>query len=132
MRGKNGRYLIGVFVFLCCMTTMGHAINQNTVLDATVFIDTDISNGTGFYVGSNLIATNLHVISEAKPEKIRVLADGRDLGFYGVAAYDAGWNLALLWVSVAGTPLDLDLNNSLGPNEDIYIAARSSGSEKTL
>ncbi len=128
MRGKSGLYLISVFVFLCCMTTAVHAINQSQISKSTVFIDTDISNGTGFYVKSNLIATSLHIISEA--ESISVLADGKDLGFQGVAKYDARRNLALLRVKVEGTPLELDWHSGLEPNQDIYIAARISASGK--
>ena len=122
MRVKSGRYLISVFVFLCCTATVGHAIDQDRVLNATVFIDTDISNGTGFYVRSNLIATSLHIISEANPKKIRVLADKKDLGFDGVAAYDAGRNLALLRVTQPGIPLPLSNSDNLNPGETIFIS----------
>lgn len=126
MRGKSVRYLIGVCVFLCCVATVGHAIDQNRVLNATVFIETEISNGSGFYVGPDLIATNLHIISEA--ENIRVFSDERDLGFNGVVAYDAGRNLALLRVKEKGTYLDL--SQAYGPqsSEEIYTAASTSRS----
>lgn len=134
MRGKNRsrRYFIGVFVFLCCVTTEVHANNPDTIRKATVFIDTNISNGTGFYVGSNLIATSLHIISGADPKKIRVLSDGNNLGFYAVAAYDVRQNLALLRVTEPGTPLDLSSSDDLSPDQTIFISVHLPDGSKHL
>lgn len=131
MRSKNrlGRYLIGMLVFLCCTTTAVYAqINKNAVLNATVFIDTDVSNGTGFYVQPNLIATSFNIISGAT--EIDVYLDEHNIGFIGVVAYDAKRNLALLQVRDQGTPLRLSRRDSPQPWEPIYVSASLSSTDK--
>ena len=133
MRDKNrlGRYLIGVLVFLCCTTTVAHAQpNENTVLNATVFIDTDVSNGSGFYVGPNIIATSFNLISGAK--WIDAYAGDSNINVESVLAYNAKRNLAILRVTKAGNPLPLSESNSLQPDETIYIAGHSSRTSKRL
>ena len=131
MRVKNrlGWYSIGVLVFLCCTTTVVHAqLNQNTVLNATVFIETDIGNGTGFYVQPNLIATTFNLISNAT--EIRAYANERDIGVEAVMAYNAKRNVAILQVMEQGTPLILSQSDGPEPSETIYIAASLSKTDK--
>jgi regulator of sirC expression with transglutaminase-like and TPR domain len=51
--------------------------------------------GTGFVVGEGLVATNLHVIGEARPITVET-ADGKRFEATGVHAFDRGLDLAVV------------------------------------
>jgi regulator of sirC expression with transglutaminase-like and TPR domain len=69
--------------------------------------------GSGFVVGADgLIATNLHVIGEARPIKVQ-LADGKVLPVTIVHASDRTLDLALLRIEAKGLPV-LELGDSDG------------------
>ncbi|MFN0053974.1 MAG: transglutaminase family protein [Planctomycetales bacterium] len=60
--------------------------------------------GSGFIVASDgLIATNMHVIGEARPIAVQ-LADGKKLDVTQIAAYDRTLDLALIRVDVTNLP----------------------------
>src|SRR3954447_17468450 len=60
--------------------------------------------GTGFVIDkSGLIATNLHVIGEARPIAVQT-AEGKSLVVKGVHASDRALDLAILQVESAGLP----------------------------
>ena len=62
------------------------------------------SQGTGFFVGSNLIVTNSHVVENTAGSKIRV-SNGREYDVIAVLATDPVHDLAVLRVATSGTPL---------------------------
>ncbi len=66
--------------------------------------------GSGFVIGEGLIATNLHVIGEARPIGIET-SDGDKLTVTSVHASDRKWDLAILRVKEA-TPKPLSLGDS--------------------
>jgi len=70
--------------------------------------------GSGFVIRDDgLIATNLHVIGEARPITVELL-DGRKFPVTTVHAHDRGADLALLKIDATGlTPLSIALADSL-------------------
>src|SRR5215203_3518418 len=60
--------------------------------------------GTGFVIDkSGLIATNLHVIGEARPISVQT-ADGKSLGVKSIHASDRALDLAILQVDATELP----------------------------
>ena len=64
----------------------------------------DLGVGTGFVIDSaGLIATNLHVIGDARPFRVE-LGDGRQLTVTGVHAWDRNMDLAIIQVKEQDLP----------------------------
>ncbi len=86
--------------------------------------------GTGFVVSAEgLIATNLHVIGEARPLQVE-LADGRSLEVEAVHATDARLDLALLKVRAEGLrPLKLGDSAELEQGERLVAMGNPEGLE---
>ena len=84
--------------------------------------------GSGFIVdGNGLIATNLHVIGEARPIGI-TLADGRKLEVISVEATDRLHDLALLRVAERDLPaLELGDSDTLAQGEQIVVMGNPHG-----
>lgn len=84
--------------------------------------------GTGFVVSADgLIATNLHVIGEARPLQVE-LADGRSLEVEAVHATDARLDLALLKVRADGLkPLRLGDSAALEQGERLVAMGNPEG-----
>lgn len=66
-----------------------------------------IQEGSGFFVESNLVVTNAHVVA-GEDRSVVELADGRDVDAT-VVAFDPRRDLAILRTEVAGPPLQLDV-----------------------
>ncbi len=77
--------------------------------------------GSGFFIGDNLVATNLHVIGEARPISI-VTSEGRPLEVTSVHASDRKLDLAILQVKEKGLP-ELVLGDSSELPDGIPVVA---------
>jgi regulator of sirC expression with transglutaminase-like and TPR domain len=66
--------------------------------------------GTGFVVGDGLVATNMHVIGEARPVTVQT-SDGKRYEATAVHASDRGADLAIIRIDAKGLP-PLELGNS--------------------
>lgn len=84
--------------------------------------------GTGFVVGADgLIATNLHVIGEARPISVQT-HDGRRHEVAAVHASDRAADLAVLKVDATGlTPLDLGDSDSLKQGQPVVAVGNPHG-----
>lgn len=77
--------------------------------------------GTGFVIADGLIATNMHVIGEARPLKVS-LPDGAKLEVTAIEAWNREKDLAILRVGAQGlTPLSLGDSSALSQGD--YVAA---------
>lgn len=88
--------------------------------------------GTGFVIdGEGLIATNLHVIGEARAIYV-TLPDGRSLEVKRVHASDRALDLALIGVEAEGLPaLELGDSNRLGQGQPIIVLGHPLGFERS-
>ncbi len=78
--------------------------------------------GTGFVIGADgLIATNMHVIGEARALRVE-LADGRRLEVTGIHAWDREKDLAIIRVDAKDLPV-LELGDSAALAQGDYVAA---------
>ena len=94
---------------------------------ATVLIVTENGQGSGFYVRKDLIATNYHVIEDARnrPGAIKYKREGqqRFTPVKSVLGYDQLRDLAILEVSTSRvSPLVLGDSNSVQPPDTVYVA----------
>lgn len=60
---------------------------------------TEQSQGSGFYVRPNIVATNYHVIEGARSGIVRNPSDGEEARVDQVLVYDKSWDVALLSVA---------------------------------
>ena len=89
--------------------------------------------GTGFVVRPDgLIATNLHVIGEARPISVQ-LADGRRHEVVAVEASDRGLDLALIRIKAAGlTALELGDSDRLKQGQPVVAIGNPQGLEYSV
>ena len=133
--------IILVTVLLCCTTSNVQAVPQivEKALDATVSLEMQdrsgvvLSRGSGFFVRSNLIATNYHVIEGAAQGTAKLVDRYKKYTIEGYTAVDKTNDLVLLKVTVhGGSPLPLGDSNTVRIGETIYVADNPIGLEGTV
>jgi len=89
--------------------------------------------GTGFIIRSNgLVATNLHVIGEARPISVE-LADGRSFDVTEVHASDNALDLALVRIDAQGLPaLPLGKSDDLKKGQPIVVVGNPQGLQQSV
>ena len=130
-----------VTVLLCCTTSNAQTVPQivEKALDATVSLEMQdgtgavLRRGSGFFVRSNLIATNYHVIEGAAQGTAKLVDGYKRYTIEGYTAVDKTNDLALLKVTVHdGNPLPLGNSNTVQIGETIYVAGNPIGLEGTI
>ncbi len=108
-------------------------------LAATVYLEMQDKNGktlgigSGFFVKSNLIATNYHVIEGAAKGTAKLVGKYTQYNIEGVTATDKINDLALLKVTAYGIkPLSLGDSNIVQVGETVYVAGNPKGLEGTF
>jgi len=92
-----------------------------------------ISLGSGFYVGSGLVATNVHVISGGASGTAKIIGRKETLSISGVAALDRANDLAILEVKgVAGPVLPLADSDKIAVGDEIFAVGNPQGLEGTI
>ena len=88
--------------------------------------------GTGFVVGDGLIATNLHVIGEARPITVE-LADGTEHDVTAVHATDRDADLAIVRVNAAGLiPLPLAGPGTVVDGQEVVAVGNPHGLKQSV
>ncbi|MDE0397348.1 MAG: tetratricopeptide repeat protein [Candidatus Poribacteria bacterium] len=151
MKRKNGflsgRFLavITVLLLFCPLSTL---FPQTTLpaediaekaLAATVYLEMKDSNGkilgfgSGFFIKSNLIATNYHVIEGAARGTAKLVGKHTTYNIEGTTATDKTNDLALLRVTAYGVkPLSLGNSDTVRIGETVYVAGNPKGLEGTF
>ena len=133
--------IILVTVLLCYTTSNAQTVPQiaEKALAATVSLEMRdrngavLSRGSGFFVRSNLLATNYHVIEGAARGTAKLVDRYRTYTIEGITATDKTNDLVLLKVSVYGiNPLPLGDSNTVRIGETIYVAGNPIGLEGTV
>ncbi len=108
-------------------------------LVATVYLEMKDKNGktlgigSGFFVKSNLIATNYHVIEGAAKGTAKLVGKYTRYNIEGVTATDKTNDLALLKVTAYGTkPLSLGDSDAVKIGATVYVAGNPKGLEGTF
>lgn len=88
--------------------------------------------GTGFVVGDGLVATNLHVIGEARPISVE-LADGSTHDATAIHATDQDADLAIVRIDVGGlTPLPLAAAGRLVDGQEVVAVGNPHGLKRSV
>ena len=108
-------------------------------LASTVYLEMKDRNGktlgigSGFFVKSNIIATNYHVIVGAAKGTAKLADKSTTYNIEGVTAIDKDNDLALLKVTVSGIkPLSLGDSDKVRIGETVYVACNPKGLEGTF
>ncbi|MDE0635730.1 MAG: tetratricopeptide repeat protein [Candidatus Poribacteria bacterium] len=138
---------VAIIVFLL-VYTINPAPAQTTLpaediaekaLAVTVYLEMQDKNGktlgigSGFFVKSNLIATNYHVIEGAAKGTAKLVGKNTTYNIEGVTATDKTNDLVLLKVTAYGTkPLSLGDSDKVRIGETVYVAGNPKGLEGTF
>lgn len=94
--------------------------------------ESDAGLGTGFVVGDGLVATNLHVIGEARPITVE-LADGSSHEATAVHATDRDGDLAVVRIAAPGlTPLPLAEAGTLVDGQEVVAVGNPHGLKRSI
>ena len=134
-----------VFVILLSCTRDPQQIPEKTSVPATVLESEKIRNstlpvlsrqadsrsvGSGFFVGPNKIATNIHVVAGADPISAHVKDKGTIWSIQGVTAFDVKNDLVILKISGKGAPLPLSDSNTVEIGDPIAVVGYPGGRYK--
>ena len=140
------RATIVVLLLLFCtintapaQTTLSAEDIAKKTLAATVYLEMKDKNGktlgigSGFFVQSNLIATNHHVIEGAAKGTAKLVGKYTTYDIEGFTATDKVNDLALLKVTAYGIkPLSLGDSDSVRIGETVYVTGNPKGLEGTF
>ena len=109
----------------------GVAPSVVTILGFDVGVAAPRSQGTGFFVAPDVVATNHHVIRDMGFVEVRVNLSDPPLRVLRVLDSDPFVDVALLEVEEAGAPLPLS-SRLPSPGEEIMVISSPLGLEKTV
>ena len=88
-------------------------------------IDSEGTQGSGFFVAPNKIATAIHVVTGADLDTLRVRSGDTDYAIRGVIAYDAQNDLVVLKVSGEGVPLVFGNSEAVRSGDTVFSVGYS-------
>jgi S1-C subfamily serine protease len=92
-----------------------------------------ISQGSGFFVRSDVVVTNYHVIAEATRGVAKIVGKDTSYPIAGVVAASESLDLALVRISGANAPaLPLGSDADVAVGDDVYVAGSPRGLEGTF
>ena len=108
-------------------------------LGSTVLLITEDADGeahglgSGFFIGSGRIATNLHVVEDAPKAYAKLVGRDTMYNIDGIIAIDEKNDLAILQVTAFGiSPLPLGDSDTIEIGETVYVAGNPKGLEGTF
>jgi V8-like Glu-specific endopeptidase len=116
----------------------GRQIAQNAFPSVALLVTEDsngqpLSLGSGFFVGSDIVATAFHVIEGASKGYIKIVGQKRKYEIAGIVGSDAKRDLVLLKITgVKAPPLSLGDANQVAVGDEIYVISNPQGLEGTL
>ena len=88
--------------------------------------------GSGFFVGEDIIASNLHVVDGASTGSIRVVNSQTEYPILGYVAVDSLNDLVLLQVGKRQTPLSVADDSKVQVGDDVFAIGNPRGLEGTF
>ena len=132
---------LAVLLFCTVSTTPAQTVPEiaEKALAATVYLEMQDSNGlplgfgSGFFLKSNLIATNYHVIAGAASGTAKLVGKSTTYKIEGFTATNKYNDLVLLKVSTSDIkPLPLGNSDAIKIGETVYVAGNPKGLEGTF
>ena len=96
-------------------------LTSEKIRDAIVLIESENESSTGFFVGADKIATNIHAVAHPGPVSVKSPDTEKSWTIKGVVAFDAKNSLVLLKIAGEGTPLPLGNSDTLETDEPVSI-----------
>lgn len=106
-------------------------VYKNNV-NSTVTIETEIGQGSGFFVGTNLIATNYHVIEGATEAFCYTNSSAAKYEIEGYVAVDKEVDLVILKVKGLNKPSIKLANETPTPGQKVYVLGSPKGLPATI
>ena len=106
-------------------------VYKNNV-NSTVTIETEIGQGSGFFVGTNLIATNYHVIEGATEAFCYTNSSAAKYEIEGYAAVDKEVDLVILKVKGLNKPAIKMAASTPTPGQKVYVLGSPKGLPATI
>jgi hypothetical protein len=92
-----------------------------------------VSLGSGFFVASNIVATNHHVIEGATSGYAKLIGKNDKHKIIGLVAQDSNHDLVLLALSdVSGPALPIGDSSQMAVGDDVYVVGNPRGLEGTF
>lgn len=106
-------------------------VYKNNV-NSTVTIETEIGQGSGFFVGTNLIATNYHVIEGATEAFCFTNSSAAKYEIEGYVAVDKEVDLVILKVKGVNKPAIKMSTSTPTPGQKVYVLGSPKGLPATI
>ena len=106
-------------------------VYKNNV-NSTVTIETETGQGSGFFVGPNLIATNYHVIEGASEAFCYTNSSASKYEIEGYVAVDKDVDLVILKVKGLNKPAIKLANETPAPGQKVYVLGSPKGLPATI
>jgi uncharacterized protein (TIGR02145 family) len=106
-------------------------VYKNNV-NSTITIETEIGQGSGFFVGPNLIATNYHVIEGATEAFCYTNSSAAKYEIEGYVAVDKEVDLVILKVKGLNKPAIKMSTSTPTPGQKVYVLGSPKGLEATI
>ncbi len=105
---------------------------KDSVVRVVGLLGTKIHNGSGFFVGPDRIATNIHVVAHPGPIFVKLVDTETVWAVEGVTAYDIENDLVILKISGEGMPLPLGDSDIVRRGESISVVGFPAGMYKVM
>lgn len=140
---KSFLYFIGLVLLLFCEITEANAQSPQQIakkaLASTVLLVMEDANGqplslgSGFFVRSGQVATNLHVVKGASRGYAKLVSQKTKHNIEGITAVDAERDLVILKISVPGVQIiSLGDSNTIQVGATVYAVGNPRGLEGTF
>lgn len=126
-----------LLLFYSSLFSQGNIVAKKVMPSVVLIVVEDsygqmVGLGSGFFVSTNLIATNFHVIEGAAKGYVKLINSNKKINIDGVAGVDKVNDLVLLSVNTQGTPLNRSNNGNIEVGETIYAIGNPKGLEGTF
>lgn len=105
---------------------------KDSVVRVVGLLGTKIQKGSGFFVGPDKIATNIHVVAHPGPIFVKLIDTETVWAVEGVTAYDIKNDLVILKISGEGMPLPLGDSDIVRRGESISVVGFPAGTYKVM
>ncbi len=128
--------LLTLGILFSCARTPQQLIFQHPIVpiesvnDSIVWIESETESGTGFFVASDKIVTNIHLVAPPGPIVAKSPDKETIWKMEGVVGFDAKNSLVILKVAGEGTPLPLADSDAVQSGEAVSIVGYPNGTYK--
>lgn len=145
MKLRTSNFFIPNIVMCLCFIASGYSyaqtprdIAQKSLLSVVMLVMEDVNSqptalGSGFFVGENVVATNLHIIRNSESGYAKIVGEKSGYDITGIVGIDTQMDLVLLEVAnVKASPLPLGDSQQVAVGDEVYVVGNPQGLEGTF